>query len=155
MQIMGMMLLFAASVAIVFRLRTDEKRYMQALRCAVAVVRHTERKIRLYGTPVEEILSDFDDTFCILPVGAGDDVGFADILTPIHQLLSGQEGKVFSEFLGKIGLEYREEAIKLCEYTNACLEERRMQLEAEHPSRMRLYTALPILSAVSIFVLFL
>lgn len=155
MQMMGMLLLFAASVAIVFHLRSDEKRYMQALRCAVAVVRHTGRKIRLYGTPVEEILSDFDDAFGILPAGMGDAGGFADALVLICRLLRGQEGKVFSEFLDKLGREYREEAIKLCEYTQSCLEERRIQVEAEHPSRMRLYTALPILSAVSIFVLFL
>lgn len=147
--------MLAAAAAIIIRLRNDEKRYMQALQCAAAIVRHAGRKIRLYSTPTEEILSDFDNGCGRKWMNIRNGTGFKETLLPILSRLQGQEYKVFSEFVEKIGRGYRDDALKLCEYTLACLEERVTQAEAEHPSRMRLYTALPLLSAVSLFVLFL
>lgn len=150
---MGIVLLFAAALAVVIRLRIDENRYRQALSCAVAIVRHTERKIRLYGSPTEDILADFetDRGQAILSVGGT----FRDAVAPVLTPLTGQESKIFSEFIDKLGTGYKEDALRLCAYTLSCLEERMEIVEKEHPARVRLYTAIPILSAASLLVLLL
>lgn len=80
---------------------------------------------------------------------------FKDTVTPILSCLRGQEQRIFTEFVDKLGQAYREDALTLCEYTLECLNERVAQAESAYPSRVKLYTALPILSAVSLFVLFL
>lgn len=152
---MGIVLLLAAAFAVVIRLRTDEKRNIQAMRCATAVVRHTERKIRLYGAPTEDILCDFDNSSGFRLPSASAHNGFQDTLSPLLSALREPEYKVFSEFIEKLGHGYREDTLKLCAFTLSSLEESVVRAEAEHPSKVKLYTALPILSAVSLLVLLL
>ena len=136
-------------------MRTDEKRYMQALRCATAIVRHTARKIRLYGSPTSDILCDFDnDSGFPFPAECNSE-DFKDAAAPILSSLRGQEQRIFTEFVDKLGQAYREDALTLCEYTLEYLNERAAQAESAYPARVKLYTALPILSAVSLIVLFL
>lgn len=144
-----------AAIAVVIRLRTDEKRHLQALRCAAAVVGHTARKIRLYGAPTADILCDFDNGSGFrLPENCHRE-DFRVAVAPVCDCLRGPEQKVFFEFCEKLGQSYKDDALKLCEYTLECLSERCAQAESAYPSRVKLYTALPILSAVSLFVLFL
>lgn len=136
-------------------MRTDEKRYMQALRCATAIVRHTARKIRLYGSPTSDILCDFDNDSGFPFSAECNSEDFKDAAAPILSSLRGQEQRIFTEFVDKLGQAYREDALTLCEYTLEYLNERAAQAESAYPARVKLYTALPILSAVSLIVLFL
>ena len=155
MQMAGIILLTMAAMAVVIRLRTDEKRHLQALRCAAAIARHTARKIRLYGTPTADILCDFDNGSGFRVPKNRNREDFKEAVAPVYDCLRGPERKLFSEFCDKLGQSYKDDALKLCEYTLECLRERCAQAESAYPSRVKLYTALPILSAVSLFVLFL
>ena len=154
-QIMGVGLLLAAAMAVVIRLRKDENIYVRALQCALAIVKHTERKIRLYDSPTEDILRDFDNSSTHKSFRISGDMGFEEAVKPILNILHGQEQTVFAQFVEKLGRGYKDDALKLCEFTLVCLEERTARAEAEHPSRLKLYTALPIMFAVSVLVLIL
>ena len=154
-QMVGACLLLIAAAAVVIRLRIDEKRYIQSLQCAVRIIRHAKRKISLFGTPTEDILCDFDDSGCAKYLCVRKDVGFHAGVAPVSAALHKQEQALFDHFAERLGQGYKEDALKLCDFTLSCLEEKTAKAEIEYPSRMKLYTALPILFAVSLFVLFL
>lgn len=144
-----------AAVAIVIRLRSDESACLKALRCALSIVYHAERKIMLYDSPIEEILIDFDNRSVPKPLSVNRNEGFTEAVQPVLKALRGHEQTVFGQFVEKLGQGYKEDALKLCEFTRKSLEEISLRAEAEYPSRVKLYTALPILCAVSLLVLIL
>ena len=60
-----------------------------------------------------------------------------------------------SYFLDALGSGYREDTLRLCDDTAARLQSRLEKAEKEYPSRIKLYTAMPLLIAVSVIVLIL
>ena len=144
--IAGVILLLLAAAALGRGLGMREKRYMEALRCTVDLLSHIRRKIDLFATPCGEILAD-------ARTADGQPVTEERIQSLCAEM--GAEGAVLAEFWGKLGSGYREDTLRLCDDTIARLEERRKTVEREYPARVKLYTAMPWLIAVSVIVLIL
>lgn len=144
--IAGMICLLLAAGLLGRALGRREKRYMESLRYALELLRHIRRKIDLFSTPCGEIMAD---------VRLGDDQPVTEERLRMLCTDMGREGAVLADFLENLGSGYREDTLRLCDDTIAGLEERHKAAQREYPARAKLYTAMPLLIAVSLIVLIL
>jgi len=142
----GMLCVLLAAGLLGMGLGREEQQYLESLRCAVDLLRHVRRKIDLFSTPCDALFSDAQ---------ASDGLPLTDEkLQQLCTQLRG-EGQILRSFLDALGSGYREDTLRLCDDTAARLQSRLEKAEKEYPSRIKLYTAMPLLIAVSVIVLIL
>ena len=142
----GSLCLLLAAGLLGMGLGREERQYLEALRCAADLLRHIRREIDLFSTPCDAL---FIDAHALdgLPLTA-------EKLQRLCMQLRG-EGQILRSFLDALGSGYREDTLRLCDDTAARLQSRLEKAEKEYPSRIKLYTAMPLLIAVSVIVLIL
>lgn len=122
------------------------------LQSSEALLLHARRKIDFFGTPADSLFSDFTDGFDPPTRRALREKSAEDALRLIAERL-GEYGDALMKFSSEIGCGYREDALRLCDY---CIEKTiaaRTQAQEEYERRRKLYTALPLLFAISVIVL--
>ena len=142
----GVILLLSSAAALGRGLGQREKRYIQALTQAAELLHHIRRRVDLFSTPCREILAD-----AFTPDG----VRYTEERIQALSQEMGKEGILLRSFFEKLGSGYREDTLRLCDDTLSRLQQRLTAAEKEYPARLKLYTAMPLLIAVSILVLIL
>ncbi len=152
MRTLGFLLILGSAVICGFSARKSAKDRIAFLRLSVSLVRHAKRKIDLFGTPTGQLFLDFEcrpdaKLKVLLQEGLQGDA------TETHSAHYGAEETQLRIFLTELGRAYKEDALRLCDHYSALFEDRLSEAQAEYTRRKKLYFALPILIAVSIFVL--
>lgn len=152
-QIVGSTFLLGAAVMYTVSIRKKESYQQRALEDALAFVDYAKTKIHLFDTHTTELLSDFylDGHRDMLADRSTDLVVWAE---HISYYLADADSKTLKHFAASLGGTYKEDAVRLCEYTYSRLQDSYRQSEKEYPARIRLHTALPILLACTLMVLF-
>ena len=114
------------------------KAHRNALRTALDAVRSVRRSIDMFATPREVLCREYP---------ALHDGALYDALA--------EDAPLLRDFSNKLGGGYREDTLKLCDWTIAALEERLHTAEREYPARCRLCIALPLFAALSVIVMLL
>ena len=149
----SLVLLFAAAAAGILWRRTECRR-VHLVASSVALIRHARRKIDLFETPSSALFSDFEEGFDKEMRHALAQKNADEALADVIDFL-GEDGAYLRKFLCEIGTGYKSDALRLCDYCAAALEERRTALEKEYQSRKKMHFALPLLSAISVIVMLL
>ena len=150
-RLLGAVLFLASSFTLGTALRRIEAKHIAALAEALSVVRHAGRKIELFGTPLGVLFTDYSENPQL-----AERLRSLPLQTALVPLLTymREDGEIMRRFCAEIGVGYREDATKCCDYTAKLLSERLAVLRKTYPSHARLYTALPVLLALSVILLF-
>ena len=114
------------------------KSHRDALRTALDTVLSIRRSIDMFGTPRDVL-------FCENPV----------ILDRSLYVALAEDAPLLRNFSDTLGEGYREDTLRLCDWTITVLEERLHTAEREYPVRCRLCIALPLFAVLSLIVMFM
>ena len=154
LRIMGMVLLIAAGICFGLSVRRAERSRIALLASSAALIRHARRKIDLFETPTADLFSDFSEGFDENTRRALAEKPLSEALSETMTTL-GADGEVLSKFVREIGSGYKSDAIRLCDYCLAVMEDRHAAAVSRYGTHKRLYLVLPLLFAVSVIVLLL
>lgn len=140
----GAMLLLLSACTLGFAMRSAARRPLELLHRAMEILRFIRRRIELFNTPLDALFTD-------APQMQGQPLT-RETLDRLTNAM-GEDGDALRAFLASLGRGYREETLRLCDYTLDALEERCQLRAAELPARLKLWFAVPILFALSLLVL--
>ncbi len=135
-RIAGAAILLVSAVFLGISMNAGKKSHLHALRRALELVQKIRRSIDLFNTP--------KDSVC------GED--FRVFMEEFSTALA-EDAPIMREFYEKLGSGYRDDTLKLCDFTLAALENRLKTAEREYPARARLYITLPVFAALSLIVM--
>lgn len=142
----GVLCVLLAAGLLGMGLGREERQYLESLRCALELLHHIRREVDLFSTPCDALFRD---------AKAPDGLPVTDEKLQHLCVQLRSEGQILRSFLDALGSGYREDTLRLCDDTAARLQNRLEKAEKEYPSRVKLYTAMPLLIAVSVIVLIL
>lgn len=154
LQLMGIVLLITAGVCFGLSVRRSERSRIALLASSATLIRHARRKIDLFGTPTANLFSDFSEGFDEETRRALTEKPLSEALMEVVEKL-GNDGEALGKFAREIGNGYKDDAIRLCDYCIAVIEDRHTAAVSRYGTHKRLYLVLPLLFAVSVIVLLL
>lgn len=153
----GISLLLISALLYSFVLIKNEKRKIAQLKDMCALVLYIRRNIDAFMTPVNEILDSFE--------GYGD--AFSEYMTAAKKyglpyasdqcqlIQNGEVVRIFTDFTKKIGSGYKADELNLCQYCYAQLEDCLKRETEDSLKKTTMYKTLPIMSALSVILIFL
>lgn len=151
-RVAGALLLLAAAFGFGVSMRRQEKRHIRALESALTIIQHARRNIELFDTPLDELFSDYPESADTALREALQNKPLGQAIAPLLQDME-EEAELMRKFARELGSGYKDDALKLCDYTEKRLEERLRKMKGDYPARAKLYTALPLLFALSVILL--
>ena len=147
----GAVLFLASAICVGILMRKNESRHIAALTDALEIVAHVRRKIDLFGTPLGELFTDYpEDKALSRRLSA---MPLAEALQPLMNAMES-DAEILLRFCTELGGGYREDTLKLCDYTTEVLTARLGYHQKEYPAHAKLYVTLPVLLALSVILLF-
>ena len=137
-RIAGAVLLLLSAMCAGLSMSHAAKAHRDALRTSLDTVRSMRRSIDMFSVPRDVLFREYP---------AIHDHALYDAMA--------EDAPLLREFSDKLGQGYREDTLKLCDWTIAVLEERLHTAEREYPARCRLCIALPLFAALSVIVMLL
>ncbi len=150
----GAIFLLIAAWSVGLSLRRDEKKRLELLQDSLALIRHAHRKIELFTTPADSLFIDFTDGFDPVTRKSFVEDSAQTALEKIAEQL-GEYGAPLYKLSQEIGCGYKEDVLRLFTFCEESVAERLSTAQERFTRRKKLYTALPILLAISVIVLFL
>lgn len=154
LRVAGAVILLTVAAWIGLTVKRAERNRIFLLTSSIALIRHARRKIELFETPTSDLFIDFSDGFDETTRCALTEKTLLSALEPIVKTL-GDDGTVLQKFAREIGCGYKTDAIRLCDYCLAVMEERYTAAASRYSTHKKLYLVLPLLLAVSVIVLLL
>ena len=136
-RIAGGVILLISAVFLGVSLNTVRRSHLHALRRTVELIRQIRRSIDLFNTPRDAACNDFHASMEELCAALAEDA------------------QIVREFSEKLGSGYKDDTLKLCDFTMTTLEDRLKKAENEYPAHARLYITLPVFAALSLIVMIL
>ncbi len=150
-RLIGAILMTVSALAVGFVMRGNARRRIGLIRLSVSLLAHAKRKIDLFGTPAEELFSDFSGVTDrnLVCVESTEQLlaQLAENIVPF--------GEPLCRFAREIGTGYKEDALRLCDLCIAQMSESLHLAEESFRVRKKLYIVLPFLLAVSVIILLL
>lgn len=143
----GVILFVASAYFLGGGLRNCVRIRIRALETAVAVLRHAEQKISIFGDPADRLFADVTgvDARWQTDIRQGN---FQNLLRDMQE-----DAPLFEECLRTMRSACKTEVLQRCRYNLSVLEERQKRYDGVYQSQKRLYTVLPLLSAIAVLLL--
>ncbi|MBO5671057.1 MAG: hypothetical protein J6S41_05865 [Clostridia bacterium] len=154
LRLIGILILIAAGIWCGLAVRRAERSRIALLASSVALIQHTRRKIDLFETPTAELFVDFSEGFDEKTRRSLIEKPLTVALRPIIATL-GSDGDALEKFAREIGSGYKTDAMRLCDYCLAVMENRHAAAVGRYGTHKKLYIVLPLLFAFSVIVLLL
>lgn len=153
-KIAGSLILLLSSAGVGFELMSVKKERLRQLDELIGLISHIKSNIDYFMTPVNDILSDYTSVSL-------EDCGFLEIMRKSDlksAVLSGaarlcdSEIKLLSEFSDNLGVGYKEEEIRLCDYYIQKLTLASEKEKEKIEKNRNMYKYIPVLCAASIIL---
>ncbi|MBR2848382.1 MAG: hypothetical protein IKB87_02885 [Clostridia bacterium] len=153
-RIIGSVCLICAALTAGVWARKNDREHVLLLWDVAAMIQHARRKIDLFGTPTDDLFSDFKEYASNSLRIALNKKNNSEVFKSIIDFL-GDDSEPFKNFYRDLGVGYKQDALNVCDYTLSKITERAVLLEKRFSARKNLYISLPLLLAVSVIVLLL
>lgn len=152
-KLVGMLTLLAVGGGFAVGSVQAERRRLSVLDAWIELLLTVRREIDCYLRPIDEILQGCP-TELLRACTAGGAVGSLDaLLRGGAPYLESETYRLLERFSKDIGSSYREEELRLCDFSIQALQGRRELLAAEHPARVKLGITLSISAALGAIIL--
>ncbi len=149
----GALLVLASGAFLAFGAVRYERVRLQVHDALISLLFFIKGRIDCYAMPAEQIMRQMDKSIladCRCP---GQVESIEDLLPHVKAYLDPETYRVLQAFGAGLGGGFRDEQIKRCDYYIELLREKRTQLEAELPARVKTNGAIWILCAAGAVIL--
>ena len=141
LKLLGVLILLGTGTVIALISRQHEKRKLRYLEGWIELIRYIGNQINCYLMPLNEILEAIEPERTNGHAPTGEE-RLRAILAATQGDLDEDSRRLLERFVTQIGNGYREDQIRLCEYTVSSLSVLRDKFATELPARLRVRTAL-------------
>ncbi|MBE7043740.1 MAG: hypothetical protein E7399_09685 [Ruminococcaceae bacterium] len=152
LRLIGLTIMIGSAVYYSVTLVRRAKRRIQQTEELCNLILYIKNNIEAFMTPVQDIIASFSsrDEEISYFLGQAMQNGLFDSAANATLGISKEGMVLFNEFACRVGKNYKDEEIRMCEYYYNELSSLLKREKEETGQRMKMYKTLPVMSAISI-----